>query len=123
MKPGAPQHGIALFPTGNPAAPVREVRVFVLELWESVKAARVQEIREHSATPGETHILPLAELASETTLAKKRAAFATKLSTIPAGYCPRCWGRGRAIPAATPEACPFVEKHQGHIEPPAARAA
>jgi hypothetical protein len=27
------------------------------------------------------------------------------------GYCPQCWRIGKAIPAATVDACPFVASH------------
>lgn len=110
----ATRYATALFPTGNPAAPVETRRVFVLELWESVSAALVSEVDTDGTLKADTfrHVLPLSRLASATTLARKRDAYAHRLASVPAGYCPACWGMGRARGAANAETCELRDTHR-----------
>lgn len=114
----------ALFP--DPAAPggVSVRAVVINELWESVSAADVTECdsdgRPHLPTHAR-HIVPLSRLTSPETHARKLAAYSAKLATVKPGYCPECWNRGKAIPAPTVAACPFVSRHGPQI-PTASRA-
>lgn len=104
----------AFFP--DPTAPegILEKRVEVLALWECIGGADVVEVdRQGNRYAGATrrHTLPLDRLTSETTHARKHAAYAARLAAVRPGCCPECWRRGKAIPSATVAACPFVERH------------
>ena len=91
----------------------------ILDLWENVSACAAVDVDANGVPmhgQAHRHFLRLAQVASETTLASKRAAYAAELAKVRPGCCPHCWRRGKAIPAATPEACPMQAQHPGAAE-------
>ena len=75
--PAAPEgatEGFALFPSAACADGVEVMPVFVVAIFDAIGAALVRE-----KTRVRDHYLPLARVCSETTLAKKRAAYVEAL--------------------------------------------
>lgn len=120
VKP-APRYATALFPTGDAAAPIRSERVMILDLWESVSACAAVSV-DAAGVPmlgtEHRHVLPLRRVCSAATFEAKSAALLAQLISVAPGNCPECWQRGRAIPAASPEKCPFVARHFSTLSAP-----